>query len=92
MAKRKKRFKKRKKTFNFLRKELTEEERIVKKIREEARKEKGEREKQQLPNKIKEKWKGFIIGRKIERELRKRGTEKEKERKKIILPDDSFGD
>ncbi len=53
MARRKKRFKKRNKIFSFLRRELTEEERIVKKIREDARKEKNDRKKQQLQNKIK---------------------------------------
>ena len=74
------------------RKNITEEQRMVKKIREEAKKEKKKREKQELPNKIKEKWRGFIAGRKIEREIKRKEREHERERRKRILPDEGFGD
>ena len=93
MAKRKKRVKKRKrKIFNFLKKELTEEEQVVKKIREDVRKEKKNREKQELPKKIKERWDKFVTGKRLEREIKKKEREYDKERRKRILPDNGFGD
>lgn len=92
MTKRKKGLKYIGKNPRLIKKDRMEEQQIVKKIREEARREKQTREKEQLPNKLKERWKGFIAGRKIEREIKKKEKEHERERRKRILPDEGFGD
>ena len=92
MTKRKKRLHYTGKNPRLVKEDRMEDQRIVKKIREEVGKERRTREKQQLPKKLKEKWNGFIAGRKIGREIKKKEREHNRERRKRILPDEGFGD
>ncbi len=67
-------------------------QRIITKIREDARGEKMKREKKELAKRIKEKWEEFLKAKRLEREIKKKERNHERERKKKILPDEGYGD